>query len=84
MQAARGFAQTDPSKCKQFPNPGIYKINYRVEVPVTAVAAALPCSISLSGILVPGLHKMKPGKTPHLTILPFGGYGADFTAIYRM
>jgi membrane-associated phospholipid phosphatase len=39
---------------------------------------------TLSGILVPGLHKIKPGKTPHLTILPFGGTGAGFTAIYRI
>ena len=38
---------------------------------------------TLSGILVPGLHKIKP-KTPHLTILPFGGAGACFTAIYRL
>ncbi len=39
---------------------------------------------TLSGIFVPGLHKIKPGKTPHLTILPFGGTGAGFTAIYRI
>jgi membrane-associated phospholipid phosphatase len=39
---------------------------------------------TLSGILVPGLHKIKPGKTPHLTILPFGGTGAGFTAYYRL
>jgi membrane-associated phospholipid phosphatase len=39
---------------------------------------------TLSGILVPSLHKIKPGKTPHLTILPFGGAGAGFTAIYRI
>lgn len=39
---------------------------------------------TLSGILVPSLHKIKPGKTPHLTILPFGGTGAGFTAIYRI
>jgi membrane-associated phospholipid phosphatase len=39
---------------------------------------------TLSGILVPGLHKIKPGKNPNLTILPFGGTGAGFTAIYRM
>ena len=39
---------------------------------------------TLSGILVPGLHKTKPGKTQHLTILPFGGTGAGFTAIYRI
>jgi len=37
-----------------------------------------------SGLLVPSLHKIKPGKTPHLTILPFGGTGAGFTAIYRI
>ena len=39
---------------------------------------------TLSGLLVPGLHKIKPGKTPHLTILPFGGTGAGFTAIYKL
>jgi membrane-associated phospholipid phosphatase len=39
---------------------------------------------TLSGLLVPSLHKIKPGKTPHLTILPFGGTGAGFTAIYRI
>jgi membrane-associated phospholipid phosphatase len=37
-----------------------------------------------SGLLVPSLHKIKPGKTPHLTILPFGGMGTGFTAIYRI
>jgi membrane-associated phospholipid phosphatase len=37
-----------------------------------------------SGLLVPGLHKIKPGKPPHLTILPFGGTGAGFTAIYKL
>ncbi|MEJ0081732.1 MAG: phosphatase PAP2 family protein [Puia sp.] len=31
-----------------------------------------------SGLLVPSLHKIKPGKTPHLTILPFGGGGGRF------
>jgi membrane-associated phospholipid phosphatase len=36
-----------------------------------------------SGLLVPSLHKIKPGKTPHLTLLPFGGTGAGFTAFYR-
>jgi len=39
---------------------------------------------TLSGLLVPGLHKIKPGKMPHLTILPFGGTGAGFTAIYKL
>ena len=38
----------------------------------------------LSGLLVPSLHKIKPGKTQHLTILPFGGGGAGFTAIYKI
>jgi membrane-associated phospholipid phosphatase len=38
----------------------------------------------LSGILVPGLHKIKPGKTPHLTLLPFGEGLAGFTAIYKL
>jgi membrane-associated phospholipid phosphatase len=38
----------------------------------------------LSGILVPGLHKIKPGKTPHLTFLPFGEGLAGFTAIYKI
>jgi membrane-associated phospholipid phosphatase len=36
-----------------------------------------------SGLLVPSLHKIKPGKTPHLTFIPFGGTGAGFTAFYR-
>jgi membrane-associated phospholipid phosphatase len=39
---------------------------------------------TLSGLLVPGLHKIKSGKPPHLAILPFGGNGAGFTAIYRI
>jgi membrane-associated phospholipid phosphatase len=39
---------------------------------------------TLSGILVPGLHKIKSDKPPHLTILPFSENGAGFTAIYRM
>lgn len=39
---------------------------------------------TLSGLLVPGLHKIKPGKPPHLTILPFGENGAGFTALYRI
>jgi membrane-associated phospholipid phosphatase len=37
----------------------------------------------LSGILVPGLHKIKPGKKPHLSFLPFGEGGSGFTAIYK-
>jgi|GEM_PF-6847977 membrane-associated phospholipid phosphatase len=39
---------------------------------------------TLSGILVPQFHKIKPGKSSHLTILPFGGSLAGFTAIYRI
>jgi membrane-associated phospholipid phosphatase len=37
-----------------------------------------------SGILVPGLHKFKPGKKQHLALLPFGGAGTGFTAIYKL
>ncbi len=37
----------------------------------------------LSGILVPGLHKIKPGKKPHLSFLPYGDGLAGFTAVYR-
>jgi len=39
---------------------------------------------ALSGILVPQFHKIKPGKSSHLTILPFGGSLAGFTAIYKI
>jgi membrane-associated phospholipid phosphatase len=39
---------------------------------------------ALSGILIPGLHKIKSDKPSHLTILPFGENGAGFTAIYRL
>lgn len=39
---------------------------------------------TLSGILIPGLHKIKSDKPSHLTILPFGENGAGLTAIYRL
>jgi membrane-associated phospholipid phosphatase len=38
---------------------------------------------TLSGLLTPSIHKIRIFKNQRLTVLPFGGNGEGFTAIYR-
>ena len=39
---------------------------------------------TLSGILTPSLHQRKLIKNQRLTLIPFGGTGAGFSAFYRL